>query len=95
MIIALDYDETYTLDPDFWDQFLRSAKAAGHDVFICTMRNDDEMLEVYALLNGKVTAIFNTSRKAKRPYMQSQGINIDVWIDDRPEFVVFNANPSV
>lgn len=91
MNIALDFDETYTLDPTLWDVFINAAVRKGHKVFCVTMRNDDEMMEVYSQLNGKVNAIFNTSRHAKLPYMNKVGIKIDVWIDDRPDFILNNA----
>ena len=29
MIVALDYDKTYTLDPEFWNQFIDLAQAHG------------------------------------------------------------------
>jgi len=38
MIIFLDYDRTYTLDPDMWDIFIVLAKANKHQVYCLTMR---------------------------------------------------------
>lgn len=42
MNIALDYDGTYTADPDMWLRFVEEAQAAGHKVFIVTMRYESE-----------------------------------------------------
>jgi hypothetical protein len=34
MILAIDFDETYTRDPDLWDGLLAAALARGHRVFL-------------------------------------------------------------
>lgn len=90
MDIALDYDDTYTLKPEFWDAFIAHARADGNRVYIVTMRYEHEKPED---LEGKVDAIFCTGRIAKRLFMYSKGIHIHVWIDDRPEFILVNALP--
>ncbi len=76
MIIALDYDKTYTADPDLWEAFVGLAKARGHEVKICTMRRPDE-----AIQNPPVEVIY-TSRKAKGLAMHA-----DIWIDDNPIWI--------
>ena len=42
MLIALDYDETYTADPVLWDRFIGDANDHGHTVWIVTARRDTE-----------------------------------------------------
>jgi len=86
MIVAIDYDNTYTCDPLSWDEVIETLKKSGHTVYCVTMRYEElhESMEVYAALNGKVDAIFCTGRKAKRDFMEGMGINISVWIDDMP-----------
>lgn len=94
MNIALDYDETYTRDPEFWDGVIKLARERGHKVYCVTMRYalpQGEALEVAAALNGKVDAIFFTSRKAKKDFMYEQGICINVWVDDMPTFILYDA----
>jgi hypothetical protein len=94
MNLSLDYDDTYTRDPEFWDGFIRSARKRGHKVYCVTMRHSFPSKEAYEVadsLNGKVDAMFFTARKGKRDFMYEQGICIDVWIDDRPDFIVMNA----
>lgn len=90
MNIALDYDDTYTKDPDSWDVFILLMKKAGHRVYCVTMRYDTgfEMTDVYAALQKKVDGIYATSRKAKKEFMCEKGIWIDVWIDDNPFFIL-------
>jgi hypothetical protein len=86
--VALDYDNTYTLDPAAWRAVIRVLKDQGHKVYVVTMRHEKhEGDEVKERLSSKVDGIFFTSRKAKKPFMYAQGIHISVWIDDIPFFV--------
>ncbi len=80
MMIALDYDKTYTLDPEFWDSFISSASKRGHEVFCATMRHETEPIEIPC-------AVIYTSRKAKAAYLKERGIVPDIWIDDNPAWL--------
>lgn len=91
MNLSLDYDNTYTRDPIFWDNFVNMAKAHGHTVYCVTMRYPSEGDDVQENLGDLVEAIYFTSRQAKRDYMFKQGISIDVWIDDIPFFIDHSA----
>jgi hypothetical protein len=76
MLIALDYDKTYTADPALWDNFVDLAQSRGHTVKIVTMRRPDEAIDT------DVVDVVYTSRKAK-----SSVIRADIWIDDSPHWV--------
>jgi len=92
MLIALDYDNTYTADTELWDDFILMARLRGHRVMIATMR--DEILEgtiVKLDLEDKVDGIIFTNRKAKKPFLESMHLVPDIWIDDIPEFITTNA----
>lgn len=88
MLIALDFDGTFTEDPDLWVSFVRFAKRRGHRVICATMRYESEGKEVAEALAGEVDQIVFTGRKAKRPYLQSVGLEPDVWIDDEPRWIL-------
>lgn len=90
MYISLDFDNTYTRDPATWDQFVDLMQKAGHTVYCVTMRYPTEGDDVLATL-GKKVKVFFTSRKNKHDFMFAQGINIDVWIDDMPYFILNDA----
>ena len=81
MVIGIDYDDTITLDRGFWLAFYFMARAAGHEVYVTTMRYEHEPIDDFPGM------IYYTGRKAKKPFMEALGIKIDVWIDDRPEFI--------
>jgi len=92
MNISLDFDETYTRDPILWLQFIKAATDRGHKVYCVTMRTPEEGAEVIHELSRFVEKIIFTSRKAKKDFCYYEhNINIDVWIDDMPLFVVKSA----
>lgn len=84
MNIALDYDGTYTRDPELWDTFVSGAGARGHDVFMVTMRYPHEEIK------GPCRVIY-TSRQAKLPFVSELGIVVHIWIDDKPHFIYDGA----
>lgn len=80
MLIALDYDNTYTVDPKLWNRFIHDAEANGHVVKIVTMRYPHE-----AIINAPCDVIY-TSRQAK-----AKTFKADVWIDDSPHWIFQDA----
>lgn len=87
MKIALDFDDTYTRDPPFWDQFIENAEARGHDIRIVTFRKSLMRDPALDFLATKIPVIYTEYIK-KRMFCDSFGFSPDVWIDDSPEFIV-------
>ncbi len=88
MRIGLDFDETYTLDPMFWDQFIQLAEGCGHVVVVVTCRrNTPENREVLDVALDGRAAIF-TDLGSKVLKMNHLGLPVDVWIDDDPACVI-------
>lgn len=84
---AIDFDETYTLNPQMWVEVMKLFHKAGINVYIVTYRYDNtveemdlEHLKHYDFVKG----IVFTGRKGKDAVCKSLGIHIDVWIDDNP-----------
>lgn len=77
MLIALDYDGTYTLQPEFWDSFIVAVKSAGNEIVCATMRHESEPIEMNC-------RIIYTGRQAKAKFLESIGLKPNVWIDDNP-----------
>jgi hypothetical protein len=92
MLLALDYDDTYTRDPIFWDATIRLATSRGHSVICATMRYEHEGHEVKANLGDLVEAIVFTGRKAKQKAVYDAGYMPSVWIDDNPSFIIYDAD---
>lgn len=76
MLIALDYDKTYTADHALWNDFIVIAQKRGHVVKIVTMRKPDEEII------GVPVDVTYTSRKAK-----ASVVSADIWIDDSPSWI--------
>lgn len=90
MIIALDYDGTYTADPDLWNAFINKALDNKHRVIVVTMRTVEEGALIDPRLSkgfGDRVQIFCTARKAKKKFMRLQGIEPNIWIDDQPDWL--------
>lgn len=91
--IALDFDCTFTSDIEFWRLFVLLCAKRGHKVVLVTARYDTpENHALVADVIGPATCallsdIIFTSRGPKRPRAVARGYQIDIWIDDLPEFV--------
>ena len=91
-IIAIDYDGTYTVDPDLWRAFIERAQARGHVVVMVTGRSNEGQFgaEVRRAVNGLVPIVF-AAQMWKRHAAQLAGFDVSIWIEDHPEAV---APPS-
>jgi len=86
MNISIDFDDTYTRDPDTWNLVIAQLQLSGHQVYCVTYRTPEEGLEVYSTI-GRIVGTnrcYFTSHQSKQAYTRQQGIKIDVWIDDMP-----------
>lgn len=86
--VALDFDDTYTLDPDLWRQIIGAFKARGWTVLIVsarrpTLENRQEIAR--ALPPHFNIPILLAYDEPKRIYTERMGFSVDVWIDDYPE----------
>lgn len=87
-LFALDYDDTYTDDPELWDDFIAKAVGRGHHVMIVTARSADDLLNEPISVPG-VGEVVYTGGEKKRAFLENGGLpQPDIWIDDRPEHIV-------
>ena len=97
--ISVDFDDTYTRDPEMWNTFIVLAQMSGHKVYCVTARGElypeevTEVLESIGVLVGTENCIF-TDGKQKREFCLSRNININVWIDDMPEAIPHSGKYS-
>lgn len=97
MNISLDFDDTYTRDPDFWNMFVMNAIQRNHKVYVVTARTPEQG-DVVLNTVGKVVghnSCYFTSMQGKRKYMWANKIRIDVWIDDMPDMIVSGIDDTV
>ena len=89
MLIAIDFDETLTADPDFWRQVIDAAYNRGHKVICVTARQDTksnrDIVETWMKEND-IDDIYThyTSLASKVAFLSNRGVKVDIWIDDDP-----------
>lgn len=91
MRIALDYDETYTLNPNFWNDFISASIRNGVDIRVVTARSPvhDVIPEPFSI------PIIYCDGVAKRFVCHHfNGWDPDVWIDDKPQAVDNNSTAT-
>lgn len=81
MLIALDYDGTYTADPEMWELVIKLLQLRGHEVVAVTGRLESEPIYCSCMK-------YYTSYKAKRDWCKRNGLHVDIWIDDSPDHIV-------
>lgn len=97
MVVAIDYDNTWTLDPALWGAFCHLLRGRGHRVILCSQRPPDHecSVEVCVAVDGQVDGVVLCSGKSKRQAAAEQGWAVDVWVDDFPvsveEAMIFNT----
>lgn len=86
MNISLDYDGTYTEDPEFWHEVIRLAKDRGHNIYCISFREEQHMGEVHQSLDEHLGAenIIGTSFRSKSFTAFKK---LGVRIDDMPQFI--------
>ncbi len=89
MKIALDYDQTYTADPTFWNNVIDMAKQKGHEIRIVTHRHHKH--DKIEGLDG-LEKIY-TDGVAKKWFCEHRGDlwTPDIWIDDKPKGIFENG----
>lgn len=87
MNISLDFDDTYTADPNMWNEFIGMCLDRGHDIRIVTFRKTNMTDPALDWLASKIPVIY-TGFEQKRSFTENMGWKVDVWIDDSPEFIV-------
>ena len=83
---ALDYDSTYTSDPELFDRFIADIRERGHRVFVVTARRDTPENRAEVVVPGVL--IYFTGLAAKAWYMEHRGVPVDIWIDDDPRVII-------
>jgi hypothetical protein len=91
LCVALDYHNTYSADPKFWDTFIYMCWMRKWDVYCVThhtgQKQNDKLMDSIGKILDKDHIIF-TMGKAKEPYVKSIGLDIDIWIDNNPDHII-------
>lgn len=90
MILAIDFDETWTQDPEAWEETVIFFKRRGHTVILVTNRPDHPLFreDVEVMAGPYVDALVFAGQHPKEKAAKQRGYDVDVWIDDSPNTVV-------
>jgi len=94
MHLGLDYDDTYTKAPAFWDSLIHLARAAGHRVSLVTYRDDRyDWTDMMTHLRDVVGIQIHCTRGVAKAHWMTHIAEdpVDVWIDDRPASITSNS----
>ena len=86
-VIAIDYDNTFSLFKEELTEFVKLLKAKGHSVHLVTAR--DEKLEPIDDDLSIFDIVFYTSGKAKASVVRA-----DLWVEDSPITVCCDFVPG-
>lgn len=86
LTIAIDFDNTWTSDPDAWTVFYHIMRSRGHRIIMATGRHHytDDM-DRFPLPDGM--PIVYCGRAYKEDATRSAGYHVHIWIDDLPCFI--------
>ena len=91
LCIALDYHNTYSADPKFWDTFIYMCWMRKFEVYCITHHTGEKQNEKLMDSIGKILDsdhIIFTMGKAKMDFVKKLGIEIDIWIDNNPIHII-------
>lgn len=84
MLIAIDYDETFTEDPDFWRDVIALGATRGHRFICVTGRStppDPTREPPIPCL------VLCSPQELKDHCARRNGFHVNVWIDDMPGLI--------
>ncbi len=93
MLLALDYDHTYTADPDFWDSVLILGMSRGHRFICVTQRpwppsaSSGQGRKAERLPSPAIPIICAGDQFKIDAAREAGYSKVHVWIDDAPETV--------
>lgn len=86
MNIAIDYDNTFSADPEGWTEVIKLMQVRGHKFVCVTGRSNESSMmtePVIRAINGLIPIVF-AGALWKKEAAEKAGWKIDVWIDDCP-----------
>lgn len=95
LTFALDFHKTYSADPKFWNVFIQLVWLRKDKVYCVSHSTDpdeiNDLMESIGKIIGKDMVIL-THGKAKQPFCEKNGIDIDIWIDNNPIHIIEDPN---
>jgi hypothetical protein len=93
LTISIDFDRTFSADPELWGQFAREAVSQGNVVVMITRREDtpEDRAKIEETLGEYFDAfsmiVLAGGSRQKEEAASEAGIKVDIWIDDSPQTI--------
>lgn len=87
LTFGLDYDDTFTADPDLWRQFIATAQARGHAVVCVTARHTPPDFSREPRMPDSAPIVCTGGQPYKKHAAAKAGFAVNVWIDDMPGLI--------
>lgn len=86
MIIAIDFDKTFTEDPQLWLSFIHNASLRGHEIICATSRKEysNDMNRHGWPIQYPIVYCWG---QFKEHACAKAGYKVDIWIDDIPGMI--------
>lgn len=97
LYVALDYDDTFTVNPIAWYPALEKLKAAGFSIIGVTLRNEEQKIEDPLYLDICDVIVYCAGHAKKDTVHKLLHHTIHIWIDDSPEYITnsyYTVNPN-
>ena len=89
--LSIDFDRTFAAEPQLWGEFARQAVADGNTVVMISRRPEEDRATVMETLGDYADAFSQVllvgGETMKGDAAQAAGIEVDVWVDDSPQFI--------
>ncbi len=85
---GIDFDGTFSADPELFRAIVGLMRAAGHTVIMVTQRCAEFLPEVNSIVQMDDLLIIFASGLSKEVAAEQAGFTVTIWIDDNPGSVI-------
>lgn len=94
-IIAIDYDDTISLNVEAWKEIIKLFASFGAIIYVITYRHSTQFNDMDMNIPHVKDFIFTNAMGKKKYCEEIAGVSVDIWIDDSPESIVWDASDLV
>lgn len=94
-VIAIDYDDTLSLNIEAWKQIVALFHSFGAVVYIVTYRHSTQFDDMCLDITHVKDIIFTNGCGKKKYCEEIAGVEVDIWIDDSPESILYDYGELV
>jgi hypothetical protein len=87
-VFVLDYDNTFSVNPEMWMQIVKIIKTNGYKIIGATARNRYEEIKDSRYFDACYMVVY-CAGNSKQKVLQNMHIDDNIiWIDDDPQYIV-------